>query len=296
MITLAHISDVHLAPLPRVSPRDLASKRITGWVNWHLKRARGMKRDTLSALIAHMKAQRPDMTAVTGDLVNLALDDEVFRAHDWLRSLGMPEHVCAVPGNHDAYVKDALEKAMATYGAYMTGETLDREPFPYVRRMGKIALIGMSSAIATPPFIAAGQVGAGQMERLGKLLKLLGDADYFRIVMIHHPPYAEYDDSKRKGLWDGAELRSVFAQHGAELVLHGHTHQSTVNAVAGPTREIPVIGVAAGSASPDGHDAPGRYNLFNIEQVGTEWKCTMREFGYQRIGDDITMRLQMRIY
>jgi hypothetical protein len=57
-----------------------------------------------------------------------------------------------------------------------------------------------------------------------------------------------------------------------------------------------VIGVAAGSATPGGHEAPGRYNLFRIEQVGSEWHCNMREFGYQRIGDDITMRLQMRIY
>lgn len=296
MITLAHISDVHLAPLPRVSPHDLASKRITGWLNWHVKRAREMRRDTLTDLIAHMKAQRPQITAVAGDLVNLALDDEIFRAHDWLRSLGIPENVCVVPGNHDAYVKGALDKALATYGAYMTGETLDKEPFPFLRRVSKVAIVGISSAVPTPPFVAAGQVGRGQIERAGKLLKLLGDAGYFRVAMIHHPPYPEYADNKRKGLWDGAELRAMFAKVGAELVLHGHTHQSTINGIPGPSREIPVIGVAAGSATPGGHDAPGRYNLFNIEQVGTEWKCTMREFGYQRIGDDITMRLQMRIY
>lgn len=296
MITLAHISDIHLAPLPRIALSDLASKRITGWFNWQLKRGREMRRDTLTGLIAHLKTQRPDMTAVTGDLVNLALDDEIFRAHDWLKTLGTPERVCAIPGNHDAYVTDALEKALATYGAYMTGETLGKEPFPYLRRMGQVALIGVSSAVPTPPFVAAGEVGAGQTERLGKLLTLLGEAGYFRIVMIHHPPYTEYADHKRLGLWDGAQLRAMFASTGAELILHGHTHQSTANAIAGPAREIPVIGVAAASASPDGHDAPGRYNLFRIEQAGTEWTCNMREFGYQRIGEDITMRLQMRIY
>lgn len=296
MITLAHISDVHLAPLPRVPLRELTPKRVTGWLNWQLKRGREMRRDTLSGLVAHMKAQHPDMTAVAGDLVNLALDDEILRAHEWLRTLGTPDRVCVVPGNHDAYVKDALEKALGTYGAYMTGETLDKEPFPYLRRFGQVALVGVSSAIATPPFVAAGEVGAGQIERLGRLLALLGEAGYFRVVMIHHPPYPEYADSRRLGLWDAAALRAMFANTGAELILHGHTHQSTANAIAGPKREIPVIGVAAGSATPGGHDAPGRYNLFRIEQAGTEWTCTMREFGYQRIGEDITMRLQMRIY
>ncbi|WP_196258199.1 metallophosphoesterase family protein [Pelagibacterium limicola] len=296
MITLAHISDVHLAPLPRVTPRELMSKRITGWLNWRLKRARDMHRDTLAGLVAHMKAQRPDRIAVAGDLVNLALDGEVFRALDWLKALGTPETVCVVPGNHDAYVKGALDGALATYGAYMTGETLDEERFPYVRRTGQVALIGVSSAIATPPFVAAGQVGQPQMERLGKLLTLLRDAGYFRVVLIHHPPHAGYADSRRSGLWDAVLLRSMLSQTGAELILHGHTHQSTVNAIVGPDREIPVIGVAAASASPGGHDAPGRYNLFRIERVGSEWTCNMREFGYQRIGDDITMRLQMRIY
>lgn len=296
MITLAHISDVHLAPLPRVAPKDLLSKRITGWLNWHLKRGRHMHGETLGSLVAHLKAQNPNMIAVAGDLVNLALDEEVFRAQQWLTALGKPENVCVVPGNHDAYVKGALDNALTTYGAYMTGETLGKEPFPFLRRMGQVAIVCLSSAIATGPFIAAGQLGTDQIDRAAKLLKLLGDAGYFRVVMIHHPPYAAYADSRRKGLWDAGALRSMLKQVGADLILHGHSHQSTVNALPGPEREIPVIGVASASAAPGGHDAPGRYNLFRIEQIGTQWTCSMREYGYQRIGDGITMRLQMRIH
>ncbi|RDE08728.1 metallophosphoesterase family protein [Pelagibacterium lacus] len=296
MITLAHISDIHLSPLPRIALRDLMSKRLTGWLNWQLKRGRGMRRDTLSALIAHLKAEAPDMTAITGDLVNLALDDEAARAANWLAALGSPQSVCAIPGNHDAYVRGALDTALAAYGDYMRGETLDKNPFPYVRRLGDIALVGVSSAIATPPFFAAGKVGAEQLARLRKLLHLLGDANYFRVVMIHHPPYADYASSRRKGLWDAGAFRAVLQQVGAEMILHGHTHVSSINAIDGLAGEIPVIGVAAASASPEGHDAPGRYNLFRIEKVGTAWSCMMREYGYQRIGDDIAMRLQMRIY
>ncbi|TIR95677.1 MAG: metallophosphoesterase, partial [Mesorhizobium sp.] len=33
MLRLAHISDVHLGPLPDVTYRDLASKRVLGYVN-----------------------------------------------------------------------------------------------------------------------------------------------------------------------------------------------------------------------------------------------------------------------
>ena len=40
MFRLAHISDVHLGPLPDVTYRDLASKRMVGYVNWQRNRRR----------------------------------------------------------------------------------------------------------------------------------------------------------------------------------------------------------------------------------------------------------------
>lgn len=296
MIKLAHISDVHLAPLPHVHLRDLMSKRITGYLNWKLNRTRHMRRDTLAALVRHMKTQAPDIVAVTGDMVNLALNDEVERAANWLTALGPPGAVCAIPGNHDAYVRGALENALKGYGDHMSGETLDNEPFPYVRRLGDVAIIGVSSAIATPPFFAAGKVGRAQLSRLARQLADLGEADAFRVVMIHHPPSEALGRHKRVGLWDAPAVRAVIAEHGAELVLHGHTHMSSMGTIAGPGSDVPVVGVAAASAPPEDHGAPGRYNLFEIEKVGTTWACTMREYGYQRIGDEIALRLQMRVH
>ena len=61
---------------------------------------------------------------------------------------------------------------------------------------------------------------------------------------------------------------------------------------------MPVIGVAAAAhaqRTDDGHD-PARYNLFKIERANAGWSCTMREFGFQRLGTEIVMRMQMRIY
>ena len=61
---------------------------------------------------------------------------------------------------------------------------------------------------------------------------------------------------------------------------------------------MPVVGVAAASAAQGGKlDDPARYNLFRIERTGDgNWSCTMREYGFQRLGSDIVMRLQMRIF
>ena len=59
---------------------------------------------------------------------------------------------------------------------------------------------------------------------------------------------------------------------------------------------MPVVGVAAAGAAQgeDGGDDPARYNLFQIERLGTAWSCTMREFGFQRLGTDIVLRLSMQ--
>jgi 3',5'-cyclic AMP phosphodiesterase CpdA len=295
MITLAHISDIHLSPMPDVGWRDLLGKRLTGYLNWKLKRHDELNSETLASLIAHLQAQNADFTAVTGDLVNLAMRSEIDRAGQWLQALGAPDKIAVCPGNHDAYVPGALESAQDIWGDYMRGETLDSAVFPYVRRMGELAIISCSSAVPTRPFLAIGRFDEAQAERLGRILHVMGEAGYFRTVLIHHPPNPELQHPSF-GLKGHKLFRQVIAQHGAELVLHGHTHRASIHSIPGKTHEVPVVGVAAASAAQGGTlDDPARYNLFRIERAGDGWACTMREYGYQRLGSEIVMRLQMRI-
>ncbi|MCF6327518.1 MAG: metallophosphoesterase [Devosiaceae bacterium] len=296
MSTIAHISDIHLAPLPKVRLRDLINKRATGYINWKLKRNHDMCPDAAKNLADHLSSQRADISVVTGDLVNLALPKEVETATKWLRRLGTSSQVCMVPGNHDAYLHGALAKAQKAYGPYASGETLDQSPYPFVRRVGQVAVIGCSSAIATPPFIAAGHFDKKQGERLTKCLQILGDAGFFRIVAIHHPPIKQFIRPYRKALAGAKLFRQILKANGAEMVLHGHTHKSSIHTIEGLDSKIPVIGVAAASTCPSSNSPPARYNLFKIEKLQNRWSCTMREFGYQRVGENIVQRLQLRIY
>ena len=208
MITLAHLSDVHLAPLPPVRPRDLLSKRITGYLNWKIKRERTLDGDGLTRLVRHMREQNPDFTVVTGDLMNLALDAEINTAHNWLETLGEPPTVCVTPGNHDAYIRGQLEKALDRWDGYVSGrDRRRRAAFPFVRRVGEVAIISCSSAIPTAPWFASGRFDEAQADRLTRCLKLLGDGGYFRVVLIHHPPNQEFANP-RLGLY-GARVCSA---------------------------------------------------------------------------------------
>lgn len=291
MFTLAHISDPHLGPLPDPKLLQLLSKRILGYLNWRRNRAGALGGNHLEQLIEDLKAQSPDHIAVTGDLVNIALPLEIAGARTWLEELGPPDRVAVVPGNHDAYVPGAIKKARLAWRDYMSaGETnpADSEAvFPYVRRLGDVALVGVSTARATAPWFATGRVGAKQARLLRDLLEDLGRQGLFRAVMIHHPPFRKATHWHKR-LSDASRVRAVIKQAGAELVLHGHTHLATRTSLEGPTGPVPVICVPSASAAPGGKKPGARYNLFSISRADDgAFRCTIRERGFEEPGAGI---------
>ncbi len=116
MFTLAHLSDPHLAPLPKPRLTQLFGKRLTGYVNWQRKRRFVHDPAVLAKITADMAQQAPDHIAVTGDLANIGLPDEFLRGREWLQTLGSARDVSFVLGNHDVYVNDAIQYAARSLG------------------------------------------------------------------------------------------------------------------------------------------------------------------------------------
>lgn len=285
MFTLAHISDVHLGPLPAISYRDLVSKRITGYINWHRNRRDSYHDNVVSTIVADMRANAPDHVALTGDLVNLALDKEIEAARHWLEKLPFgPDHVSVVPGNHDAYVPGALDKACRAWAPWMTGDGMQlgahRETFPYLRIRENVAFVGLSSARATAPFVAAGFFEHRQAARVAEVLDETGRRGLFRVVMIHHPPVRGATGAHKR-LFGIGRFQRLIAEHGAELVLHGHTHLATTSWIASPAgaHTVPVVGVPAGGQSQEEGRTPAQYNLFHIEGEAGQWSVELTRRG-----------------
>jgi 3',5'-cyclic AMP phosphodiesterase CpdA len=287
MFLLAHLSDPHLAPLPRPHWPELLGKRATGYLHWRRRRHLVHRSDVLARIVADLKAQSPDHIAVTGDLVNIALPAEFPPARAFLASLGSPHDVTLVPGNHDAYVRGAERDREVHWGDYMRGDD-DVVPsvptFPFVRRRGPLALIGLSSAVPTGPFMATGRLGAAQIARLGAALERCKES--FRVVLIHHPPISK--PSRRfKRLVDGIDFRMALARHGAELVIHGHDHERSCIDLEGPAGSIPVIGVPSASEAPPGKHDPAGYNLYWIEGARGAWRCDVVSRGLSPDGQNV---------
>ncbi len=288
MFKLAHISDPHLGPLPPVRPVELMNKRFFGYLSW-IRRRRALHRpEVLAALAEDLAGRAADHLVVTGDLTNIALAGEFTRVAEWLHSLGSPETVSVVPGNHDAYVAVPWETSLAKWQAFMSGEDANGEGaagiagpegFPFVRYRGPTAIVGLSSAQATPLFQAHGTLGEAQLGRLGPLLKRLGGEGRFRVVLLHHPPSLG-GFAWRKRLVDAAAFRRVIAEAGAELVLHGHDHSFGSERIEGRDGPVPVIGIPSASAGRDEKKPVAHYQLYGIERAGNGWRVEVEVRGF----------------
>jgi 3',5'-cyclic AMP phosphodiesterase CpdA len=288
MFRIAHLSDVHLGPVPNLRLRDYASKRIVGYTNWRRNRAGAMTAETLDWLVEDLRAQEPDHIVVTGDLTNIAMTEEFNNARRWLEALGPPDRVTAIPGNHDSYVPRAHVRYRKIWAPWMVSddaEHVGKALFPFMRRKGKVALIGVSSAVASAPFMATGRVGERQTERLSALLAEAGSEGLFRVILIHHPPKLIDPRSNWRKLTDGKRFRAAIERVGAELILHGHEHIRMMTAIKGATGVVPVVGVPAGSGPALGGPRAGGYALHEIVENGPCYDLGVIHRGYAESGE-----------
>lgn len=273
-VTFAHLTDVHLAPLVGFGVRHANVKRVLGYLNWHRGRKRVHLPDVIEAIAGDIARRNPDHIAVTGDLVNLGLPAEYERATRWLERLGAPDAVSVVPGNHDIYTKLRADPGVGRWRAYMTSDDWGRQRmagitadngFPYVRRIGPVALIGLNSAHPTPPFVAAGRVGGVQLAALARLLSALKADGLARVVLIHHPPLGS-QAPRLRALADAATLEQTLMAHGAELVLHGHNHRIIIEPRAVDGGTMLVLGLTSASAGRAHHgEGLACYNMLRID-------------------------------
>lgn len=235
-----------------MSLRQSHLKQALAVLSWRRKRHRIHSWRPEAALRADLAAHAPDHLAFTGDLTNFAHPAEFAAARRYLEGFGDPTAVSVVPGNHDLTTKLPWQKSLCQWQPWFAGdgETADPDapPFPFVRRRGPVAVIGLSSAIQTRVFSAAGALGPGQLGRLGALLDRLAAEGLFRILLIHHPPVPGPGGS-RKALRDRAALGALLARHGAELVLSGHHHVTRLQPIPGPRGPIAGFSVPAALAA-----------------------------------------------
>ena len=266
MFRLAHLSDPHIGPIPSPRPSELVGKRFAGFMNWTMRRRTSHDMAVLDRIVEDIHQQKPDHIACAGDLINISLPSEFPPAAEFMRKLGDPSRASVVPGNHDAYVTSAQPEIGRHWGPWMTTGSGSFEGFPYIRMMGPLALVGLSSGISTWPLLATGRLGKRQLSDLKKAMIFLKNQGLARVILIHHPPYRGGATFGRT-LTDSKQFEAIIKETGAELILHGHNHRTSIAHISGPDGLVPVIGAPSASAlrGTPGHRAG--YHLFDFDMT-----------------------------
>ncbi|MGL1919542.1 MAG: metallophosphoesterase [Hyphomicrobiales bacterium] len=292
---LAHFSDIHMPPMPNPTLIELTGIRILGLGSWNISRKKIHKVEVFRAFEKDIKAQNIDHYAFSGDLVNIASRAEVRRATKWLKGFAPADKMSYVPGNHDAYTEEAIANILHHWKDYMLpcdhgaelladmdvelSEQVPHGPFPFVRIFGRVALVGVNSGVASPPFMATGEMGDKQLKRLNKVLAYLKKEGYFRVVMIHHPPLPRLTPNVR-ALKDVAEMNSILTGEGAELVLYGHNHKNKITNINNKYGPSLVIGVASATAIATSHKPAASYNQILIDETSKGWQVNLLKREY----------------
>jgi 3',5'-cyclic AMP phosphodiesterase CpdA len=234
LMRLVHLTDPHLSHLDGVKFSDLRGKRWSGFVSWHKNRRKKHLATVLEKLSGAVRAENADQILLTGDLVQIGLPAEIAQATQWLAALGAAERLMLVPGNHDIYARESADTVYQAWSQYLfQGDYKGDYPgasgvagqFPVLRKLGKLSLIGLSTACVTPVFMASGKLGQEQLEKLAELLDQAALEKQTVCLLIHHPPLPGMT-KWRKALADADALQAVLEVYPPLLIFHGHLHHN----------------------------------------------------------------------
>lgn len=152
-----------------------------------------------AGLLEEIKKLRPDIIAVTGDVITNSRDLKTDNTPNFLRRLTAIAPVYYVPGNHEAWTSEypRLERQMRDAGIHV----LRNEKVVLQKGTDTIELLGVDD----PAF--AEESFADDAAAMDAALQKLCDGSHCRILLSHRP-----------------ELFDQYAAHNIDLVFSGHAH------------------------------------------------------------------------
>jgi 3',5'-cyclic AMP phosphodiesterase CpdA len=279
---IAHLSDLHILSLDGVSPLRFLNKRLTGYANLRFKRNHVHHSAYARAIAREIRRAAVDHVCITGDLTNLALEPEFELARRLLEDdLDLDAaHVSVVPGNHDLYTRGALtKKRFSTYFAdYLKSDLPELAVdvgvgrFPFVKLRGPAAIIGLSSAVPRPPFVAAGRLGRKQLAAFDDVLRHPEVKSRTPIVLVHHPAHNPLSRIKRllEGLDDAALLWTGVRNLTRGMILHGHLHSRMQRALPTTAGRLHAVGATSASLHHGASSKMAGFNLYEIRESDGE--------------------------
>jgi 3',5'-cyclic AMP phosphodiesterase CpdA len=179
---------------------------------------RNDKPESIEALARLIEEIQPELVIASGDLTHRGLPQEHDRAAEFLRGLELP--LLVVPGNHDIPYTFPKRFTRPWHEFERLWETT--EP---VYRSETLVAVGLNSV--RPWRHQSGRVRPAQVEHA---VDELADAPAgaLKIVTFHHQMLGAPWRSRKKPVAKRNIVLAGLVEAGADLILAGHIHQSTV--------------------------------------------------------------------
>lgn len=232
----------------------------------------------LRGLLEAMRAEAVDHLVVTGDLTLSAEPPEFERAAELLRPWAEAGKLTVVPGNHDVWTVDSVEKGrfLRAIGPDGRGMRKAARSYPHVALLGDDAvLVALDSARqGDPPLETPGRLGGEQLRAARELVRAHDKQGRAVLLAFHHhvvlPPERVASDAHvaRMPLADADQVVRLVAELPVAAVLHGHRHTAfrvDLPGVAGPT---PVLCAGSASRVADEPVRRARAYLYQVDRGG----------------------------
>jgi 3',5'-cyclic AMP phosphodiesterase CpdA len=179
---------------------------------------RNDKPESIEALARLVEEARPELVIASGDLTHRGLRSQHERAAAFLRGLELP--LLAIPGNHD--IPYTFPKRFTR--PWHEFERLWGETEP-VYRSEEMVAVGLNSV--RPWRHQSGRLRDAQIQHAARALDE-APAEALRIVVFHHHLLGAPWRSRKKPVAKRNRVLAGLVEAGADLVLAGHIHQSTI--------------------------------------------------------------------
>jgi 3',5'-cyclic AMP phosphodiesterase CpdA len=197
------------------------------------------------ALTALVERVRPQLVIASGDLTHRGRAEQHDRAAAFLRRLELP--VVAVPGNHD--IPYTFPARFTRPWREFERRWQTTEP---VHTCEDVHVVGVNSV--RPWRHQSGGVADAQLDRVAARLRE-APPGALRVVVLHHQLIGAPWRTRKKPVAKRNHVLARLVDSGAELILGGHIHQSTVSerhefeVITGDARGV-VVSIAPGLGRP----------------------------------------------
>ncbi len=234
-LILLHLSDLHFFDSifllkHLIRSKAAFSKQLIGMLNIKLRRGKYFSEDIHHRLFDQIGNMKWDYLVISGDLTCLSTEAEFVKAREELEFLTKTGKVLLTAGNHDRYVRSAIEpNLMEKYfgDCFPFKKSLtDSSPYPVIELSDSVLLFELEQATPRSPISSRGRIKSD----LPVIEKHIQEQfpNHLKIAVGHYPAFLP--DSVNEGYFHGLSkkhiLRKFLLENDILLYLHGHIHKS----------------------------------------------------------------------